>query len=123
MTHRLIASVVHRGILKGFQGTHASNVGYILIEDCHTHKLEKIPCENARTIRELHKCYGNVIAENHNLQKNPGFIGQEILWSYSNDGLIFGHFTPIETLTPEDLAIYDFKRFINRWNQVKEYEH
>jgi len=86
---------MRRGIIRKFQGSWGSGIGYLLIEDSKTHKVESIPCDNAPTVRALERAFGNIITEGHTAN-GAGYKGKEIYWEYDNFGLVLAGFTPVK---------------------------
>ena len=90
--------MTHRGRIQGFEGSWGSGLGFLTIEDSETHRLMRIPCDNAPTVRALEAAFGNVIGSAHDVNGNGGHIGKEIYWSHDEMGLVLGGFTPVESL-------------------------
>jgi hypothetical protein len=92
---------VHRGIIEGFRGSYGSGLGYLIVSG------KPIPCDNGQTVRSLEAAFGNAIGEGHTVNNEGGFIGQDIVFSYDDMGLMMEGFTPTE----------DFE---NRFGEVPE---
>ncbi len=98
---------VKRGVIKGFQGSWGSGIGFLLVKDSDTGMVEQIPCDNASTVRALEGAFGDVIGDNHSVSENPGFMDQEIYWSMDEIGLTLEAFTPVEEASEELLEYYE----------------
>lgn len=81
------------GIIKNFIGSWSSGLAYLLIEDCKTHQIEQVPCENGETVRALESCFGNTITEGHTAD-GEGYKNKKIKWCYDEMGLMLAGFTP-----------------------------
>ena len=83
---------IYRGIIEGFRGSWGSGLGTLIVSG------RAVPCENGQTVRALEACFGNAIGEGHSVNngEDSGFIGQDIIYSYDDMGLVLGGFTPTD---------------------------
>ena len=81
---------VYRGVIDGFSGSWGSGLGYLVISGV------PVPCDNGATVRALEACFGDVIGEGHCVDGEGGHVGQEIVYSMDEFGLVMGWFTPVE---------------------------
>ena len=76
------------GRLEGFSGSWGSGIGFLIING------ERIPCDNAATVRALEACFGDVIAPGHTIS-SVSFKGREIVYAVDSLGMLVD-FLPIE---------------------------
>ena len=86
---------MRKGTIIEFRGSWSSGLGYLIIEDSRTHKVEAVPCDNAPTVRALEAAFGDTITPGHTAN-GTGYKGKEIYWDYDESGLVLGGFTPAE---------------------------
>jgi len=97
---------MRKGILKGFEGSWGSGLGYLLIQDAETQVVERVPCDNGPTVRALNSAFGNAIGEGHTVNQS-GFVGQEVFWDYDDMGLTMAGFCPVEEASEELIDAYE----------------
>lgn len=85
---------MRKGIIRNFLGSWDSGLGILLIEDCKTHQIERVPCDNGETVRALDACFGNVITAGHTAD-GEGYKNKTIKWCYDEMGLVLGGFSPV----------------------------
>lgn len=73
--------MAQHGTITGFAGNHGSGIGFLIVGD------QKIPCENAPTVRALDRAFGGVIGPGHNVDNNA-IRGKEIVYETDCMGLL-----------------------------------
>jgi hypothetical protein len=86
---------VRKGIIRGFSGTESSVLAFLFIDD---EELGVVPvlCDNRATLKALKRCFNNVIGPGNEVDdKEGGHIGQEVYYSYDDEGYSLKGFTPV----------------------------
>ena len=86
--------VIRKGKIMDFRGSWGSGIGYLIIKDSKTGRVESLTCENAETVRSLDAAFGGVISEEHTADVS-GIRGREIYWG-PGDWVGIGWFMPVE---------------------------
>lgn len=79
---------VYRGVIDGFSGSWGSGLGYLVVSGM------PIPCDNGPTVRALDAAFGGVIGEAHCVDGEDGHVGQEIVYSMDEFGMVLGGLAP-----------------------------
>jgi hypothetical protein len=99
--------MIHKGRIKGFNGSWNSGLAFLTIEDSDTGLIETVPCDNGPVVRALEGAFGEVISPGHSVNLHGGHIDQEIFWSYDEFGLTLGGFTKVEDAHPAVIEAYE----------------
>jgi len=95
---------IRRGTIIEFFGSWHSGLGTLFIET--SEGMDAIPCANGATVRALEGAFGNVIGEAHNVKNDGGHVGQDILYSTDEFGILEA-FTPYNEASPELLDAFE----------------
>ena len=70
---------IHKGKIMGFRGSWGSGIGFVLIKDSKTGRVQNLSCENAPTVRAFEAAYGDIIGPGQTADFSK-ITGREIYW-------------------------------------------